>query len=140
MRVGFTGTREGMTPNQRSQFWSWLGRQGMTEFHHGCCIGADVQAATLAFVTDPLPRVIGHPGDTPHHTSREAREVNHETLFRRHNLDRNKDIVNATDVLAVCPKGPEELRSGTWSTVRYARKTGKPVVIFWPDGTVTEEK
>jgi hypothetical protein len=46
----------------------------------------------------------------------------------------------AAAMLAACPKGPEERRSGTWATVRYARKTGKPVVIFWPDGTVTEEK
>ncbi len=25
-------------------------------------------------------------------------------------------------------------------TVRYARKVGRPVVIFWPDGKVTEER
>ena len=44
-----------------------------------------------------------------------------------------------TDMLVACPKGPEEVRSGTWSTVRFARKRGKRIVIIMPDGTVTEE-
>jgi hypothetical protein len=36
-----------------------------------------------------------------------------------------------------CPRGyTEELRSGTWATIRYARKTGVPYVIIFPDRTV----
>lgn len=34
----------------------------------------------------------------------------------------------------------EELRSGTWSTVRYARKLRRPVTLIYPDGSVVEEK
>jgi bifunctional non-homologous end joining protein LigD len=35
------------------------------------------------------------------------------------------------------PAEPEEqLRSGTWSTVRFAKKQGKPVFLILPDGTV----
>jgi bifunctional non-homologous end joining protein LigD len=35
------------------------------------------------------------------------------------------------------PAEPEEqLRSGTWSTVRFAKKQGKPVFVILPDGTV----
>jgi len=30
----------------------------------------------------------------------------------------------------------EQLRSGTWSTVRFARKQGKPVHVILPDGRV----
>jgi outer membrane protein insertion porin family len=55
-------------------------------------------------------------------------------------LDRNRAIVDSCDVLIACPKGPEEQRSGTWATVRYARKQKKRIVIIWPDGEVTEEK
>jgi len=34
----------------------------------------------------------------------------------------------------------EVLRSGTWSTIRYARKKGKKVLIIWPDGSSIVEK
>jgi hypothetical protein len=37
------------------------------------------------------------------------------------------------------PSGPERLRSGTWATVRYARKLRKPITILWANGEVTEE-
>lgn len=52
-------------------------------------------------------------------------------------LDRNRDIVNCTDILITCPSGyTEKLRSGTWATIRYARKIGKTVVIIFPDGSI----
>ena len=55
-------------------------------------------------------------------------------------LDRNRDIVDACDVLIATPKDfVEELRSGTWATVRYARKQRKPLVIVWPNGETTTE-
>ena len=50
-------------------------------------------------------------------------------------LERNRDIVDACDILIACPRTlKEELRSGTWATVRYARKVGKPVAILWNNG------
>lgn len=54
-------------------------------------------------------------------------------------LVRNKDIVNASEGMLAAPRGPEELRSGTWSTIRYARKCRKKVLIMWPDGSETWE-
>jgi predicted Rossmann fold nucleotide-binding protein DprA/Smf involved in DNA uptake len=56
-------------------------------------------------------------------------------------LDRNRDIVDAAAVLIAAPKEmTETLRSGTWATVRYARKQGKQVWIVWPDGTVSKHE
>jgi hypothetical protein len=53
---------------------------------------------------------------------------------------RNHDIVDETELLIACPgELAEAVRSGTWATVRYARKLGRPIVIFWPDGSVTGE-
>jgi hypothetical protein len=49
-------------------------------------------------------------------------------------LDRNREIVDNTDVLVACPAGPEERRSGTWSTIRHALRWGVPVILCWPDG------
>jgi predicted Rossmann fold nucleotide-binding protein DprA/Smf involved in DNA uptake len=56
-------------------------------------------------------------------------------------LVRNRIIVDGCDVLLAAPSGAERdnPRSGTWMTVRYARKRRKRIVIVWPDGTTTEE-
>ena len=56
-------------------------------------------------------------------------------------LDRNKDIVDETNILMACPNKAEEVqRSGTWSTVRYARKVGKAVLIVYPSGKMFFEQ
>ena len=48
-------------------------------------------------------------------------------------LKRNCDIVLAGVELIACPHQMSEvLRSGTWSTVRFARKIKKRVVMVWP--------
>jgi hypothetical protein len=52
---------------------------------------------------------------------------------------RNHRIVDMTRVLVACPDGEERQHSGTWATVRYARKRGKWIIIVYPDGTVREE-
>lgn len=139
MILGFTGTREGMTVNQRSQIWSWLGRQYVTEFHHGCCVGADTQCADLVLDTQAHSLMVGHPSTLSGHYSRLAAGICNSLLPARPPLERNRDIVDTCDVLLACPKGPEEVRSGTWATIRYARKCGKRIVIVWPNGEVTEE-
>lgn len=51
-------------------------------------------------------------------------------------LDRNHAIVDECSVLIAAPRSlTEEQRSGTWATVRYARKMGRPVVILDPEVT-----
>ena len=140
MRVGFTGTREGMTDNQRSAFGLWVYARGIAEFHHGACLGADEHA--VAIVDDeavPHPRIVAHPGDWGPMVSTSATAVSAEVRACRPHLERNRTIVDSCDLLTACPRGPEEQRSGTWATIRYARKVGRKIVIFWPDGEVTEE-
>lgn len=139
MKVGFTGTREGMTAEQRQAVRRWLERQGPpAEFHHGCCVGADAAAAGLA---DQLgvSRIVGYPCDIWRLQSNIALGLCHEVRDPLPPLDRNRDIVDACEVLLACPGGPEQMRSGTWATVRFARKCGRRVVIVWPDGSLTEE-
>jgi len=58
-------------------------------------------------------------------------------LPRKEYLTRNHELVDASSVLFACPKGThEELRSGTWATVRYALKQHKEVVVIYPDGSI----
>jgi predicted Rossmann fold nucleotide-binding protein DprA/Smf involved in DNA uptake len=51
-------------------------------------------------------------------------------------MDRNARLVALGDMLLAFPATrAEELRSGTWSTIRRARKAGKRIVIVPLDGT-----
>lgn len=142
MKIGFTGTRDGMTTEQHRAVIAWAKTAGATEFHHGCCLGADDDAWEI-FTSGPdlgfaRPKTIAHPPIGERWLARNSKFLSDEVRPARDYLDRNRCIVDACDVLAACPKGPEEQRSGTWSTIRYARKQGKRVVIFWPDGEATE--
>lgn len=140
MKIAFTGTQDGVTKLQAAAFRSWWNMDPAGhEFHYGCCVGADSQAAAFLARQDPRPRLIAHPGDNPGKTDKAAVAVADETHPVRPNLDRNRDMVDAAEILLACPKGPEAARSGTWATVRYARSVGITVVLFWPDGRTTDE-
>jgi hypothetical protein len=47
-------------------------------------------------------------------------------------MARNDEIVKFSDILIGCPTdvNTEVLRSGTWSTIRKAKKAGKIVILF----------
>ena len=131
--VGFTGTRHGLTPAQRQSLELVLvqecGDDG--EVHHGDCVGADASCHTIALAHGW--RIVVHPPDND--TLRAFCEGD-ETREPEGYIDRNRSIVDDTHVLVACPSGPEERRSGTWSTIRWAMKNGRRVVIVWPDGTI----
>ncbi len=139
MRVGFTGTRDGMTKAQLAAFRRKFAGVGAEVFRHGYCVGADEEAAVAVVAHHPEVVVLGHPSSVRDMTSGDALDCCDDTLPPRGPLTRNKHIVDGCETLIACPKGPEETRSGTWSTVRYARKKRRRIVIIWPDGSVTEE-
>lgn len=133
MRLGFTGTRSGMTDAQketvRTLLGMWLPGQGI-EFHHGDCKGADAEAVELARAAGF--EIAKHPSDIEAQTAHTLADV---TFDPKPPLERNHDIVDAIDALIACPKGfTEELRSGTWATIRYARKQGRLVMVVLPSG------
>lgn len=159
MKVGFTGTREGLTHEQYDQFG--IGRIVLsfkpTEFHHGACVGADHYAACEIDMSrddaavvfsrgadtyggwDGVCKIVAHPSNLKAATSELAISISDEVREPKPPLDRNRDIVDSTDILIACPKGPEERRSGTWSTIRRARKLGRRIIIIYPDGSIVEE-
>lgn len=53
--------------------------------------------------------------------------------------DRNQELIGCGNALLAIPDKPEHLRSGTWMTVRFARKIRLPIYIIWPDGRVRYE-
>jgi hypothetical protein len=130
---GFTGSSELTTASQRLAFRDFLRGSGMTKFRHGDCIKADEDAH--AIVRDTLPGVPIH-GHLPTKDAKRAFCDFDSVSKPRPYLDRNSDIVAACDELLAMPKGPETRHGGTWSTIRKAWRDGKPVTLFWPDGTV----
>lgn len=147
MKVGFTGTRDGLTQAQADAFEQHFRRLDGTDFLHGACVGADTAAvlwvATMRMPGDgqlkPWCRTHAFPSNLKGMTDKRAMEVSDFRSLPADPLMRNRTIVEQCDVLMACPKGEEEQRSGTWSTIRYARKLRKRIVICWPDSQVTEE-
>lgn len=136
MILGFTGTRNGMTSAQKETIIEFLRVNPPEAALHGDCIGADASFHWL------LPKTTEkriYPGGTSDHPLRAGCSADVVYPVKPF-LERNHDIVNACDHLLACPgETTEQKRSGTWATVRYARKAGKPITIVWPNGTVTEE-
>lgn len=145
MRIGFTGTQAGMTHAQSEAlrgFWlSLFAGNPRVELHHGDCIGADAQAHDLWVRDAPERLVVIHPPSLD--TKRARRFSGNVTILpAAPYLARNRAIVDAAWLLCACPREAtgETLRSGTWSTVRYARRIGRDVVIVRPDGGVHLER
>lgn len=138
--IGFTGTSKGMTPKQAEAVQQFLkdieGMHAYSMVHHGDCIGADEQFDYFAHKLD-IPIFI-HPPENP--IARAFCNQKHDaTVFApRPYLERNKAIVEAASYMLATPKEMvEELRSGTWMTIRHSKKMKKPIRIFWPDGSET---
>lgn len=142
MRVGFTGSRDGMTNDQVLQVHMLLGdlRTTASQATHGMCVGADKQFHDMAKALDYF--VIGAPGvnvagDRQHRATVKCDLEMPPKPF----LARNRDIVQESDVVIACPaQVREQTRSGTWATIRYARQAEKPLVIIWPDGSGLVER
>ena len=108
------------------------------EFHHGDCVGADSNAYNIIRHIIPTCPIHIHPPEKEKTRAFcDGYSVIHEP---KPYIERDKDIVDAVDVLVATPRGSnEELRSGTWATIRYARKKGTVrVIIIYPDGTMNQ--
>lgn len=133
MKIGFTGTKDGMTDAQKLKFDLFITSLSPTEFHHGSCVGADDEAGIIVKKNKPNCQIVLHP---PIKTTLKADSYFDVSREPKDYLVRNKDIVNESDVLIATPKEHnEQLRSGTWSTIRYAQKINKPLICIFPDGT-----
>jgi len=128
MIIGFTGTRQGMTQNQKEQFVVKLFELGLTEFHHGDCKGADAEAHDIVREFFPDVYIVIHPPELPY---TQAFKQGDEHRVPGSYISRDKDIVDDSEYLIGAPLTDEEQwRSGSWTTIRYARKTNKPYTVL----------
>lgn len=120
IHVGFTGTQRGLEEPQLAALDRLLGdlayQHGSIELHHGDCVGADEVAHDLA--DNSCFDITIHPPDDD---SKRAFCTGGISRDPKPYLERNRDIVDESRILIACPNGAERMRSGTWSTIRYAR-------------------
>jgi hypothetical protein len=131
MIVGFTGTRNGMKPEQRRTVVQLLQELGATRGVHGDCVGADAHFDAVCKELD-IPC-----GIRPCTFEGLRAWCESEVLAEpKPPMARNRDIVADADVLVACPPNYKRIKSGsgTWATISFGERKGIPVYIVWPNG------
>ena len=132
-----TGSRNGISKKALKSFNNFLleNKDKIEEGHHGDCMGAD-----MIFHNEMIKnniKVIIHP---PNINSCRSFCKSEHIMEPKPYLQRNKDIVNSSTILVAFPDSDQEkIRSGTWSTIRYARKKKMDIIIFLPNGEIIIE-
>ena len=129
MKIGFTGSRSGLNDEQRKNIITFLdnNKEKSIEVHHGDCVGGDQDFHEICEKYDNITIYIHPPKDDKLRAFCKSNNI----FVKKDYLIRNRDIVNSCSILIACPYTKiEELRSGTWSTVRYARKNNKEIHIY----------
>lgn len=133
--IGFTGSR--LDPDVDVE--ARIGRELLdayepgAKFHHGCCVGRDVAAARLAKRIGYW--IVAHPPIDTTMLAPEAEWFADEVREPKTYFARNRDIVDeTTELLASPPTRLPQAHGGTWYTIGYARKRGKPVTLVLPGG------
>lgn len=136
--VGFSGTRRGMSDMQKKSVAHLVEMYSPGVFHHGSCMGADTEFHALA--DRALNMIVVHPPSNERTMIRSrVTFAKILTLEAKPYLDRDRDIVDASDIMIVAPLSFEEqLRSGSWTSLRYAKKTRRPIFHIEPDGAVVK--
>lgn len=138
MTLGFTGSRQGINSLQYVNLLARVAAAMPGEAVHGCCTGADEDFHDICRAAGKI-WITGMPSDIVRFQSARVMADCDQLWRPRPPLVRNRAIVDSCAELLACPDGPEIQRSGTWSTVRYAWRSGKPVTIFRPDGSIDEK-
>lgn len=143
LHLGVTGSSEPILHLQELKLLTTLsglhsgtfGDFGAFEWmHNGDCVNADhVMAQIWRRIGG---KVYGHPPD------RDLKRAFFDFDLKDRPFPykvRDQHIVDRSDLIVGAPRCAEYLRSGTWMTIRMARKKGIPRILVWPDGTVTRE-
>lgn len=145
MRIGFTGSRDGTTGEQKQTLVEHLADipELVVESHYGDCRGADEDFMWLSVMLGTGGVLHSHPATLSPmwdkrwraHTATRFPElgiIEHPALPP---LSRNRVIIESVDRLYACPEQAiDPGRGGTWWTICRAREKGVPVVVIGPDG------
>lgn len=143
MKVSFTGTREGMSTLQWIAVRALLlrKRELITLAAHGNCKGSDAEFHKLVREICGKSVYIAVFPSTCNATRMPDPEDADYIAPPKGPVDRDRDIVRiGHDALIATPLASEGRRSGTWTTVRFARKRRVKRYIVLRDGTLVEEE
>lgn len=134
--LGVTGTRNGPTRDQTDSIREIIDRYSFrSTLHHGCCVGVDEYTTMICRLRDW--HIVAHPPIIKSYFDSHSYNISDVKLQEKNYLDRNQDIVLDSTILIAIPETEQEtVRSGTWSTVRFARTLLRPILIVWPSGTI----
>jgi hypothetical protein len=140
MILGFTGTRRGMTPPQYEVILAYLKDMNPEYVVHGGAIGADEEFGAMVIHEHELSISNTYTCTMEVYPASRERATRWTSFAKVHQvmlpLERNILIVARCDLLLATPETQQEvLRSGTWATIRAARRSGKSHTIVFPDGT-----
>jgi hypothetical protein len=130
MQISFTGSRDGMTPEQREVFISLLKDLSISRLIHGDCVGADAEAHDLVRGCHPGAFIEIWPGTIRKLRAFKPGDLIHEPQFP---TERNIDIILSGDILLAFPR---EGSRGTWHTAISAWQRGRPRIIINEDGSL----
>lgn len=138
MKIGVTATRKGITHCQKAYAREFM-KQELLDRHvqmvHGDCIGGDSELHDIAEEVITKDNIIIRPPTDPRYRAFKKGGLIHTP---KPYINRDHDIVDECDILLAFPKAySEELRSGTWATIRYARKVIREYKIVWPDASLS---
>jgi hypothetical protein len=131
VNIGFTGTRYGLNTMQINKIKDLLCNAikdcNYVEVHHGDCKGADSDFHNICESIGNIHIVVHPPDNDIMRAFCNSKEIKDKKPY----LERNKNIVDISDILIACPIDNNEiLRSGTWSTIRYAKKNNVHTIII----------
>ena len=143
MKLGFTGSRNGMTQSQRETFLRLLHEKSPSVFVHGDCVGADEQAHKI--VEDNLPTVSIVVAPSLNASLRAWCKPRTGVLCEaRASIARNRTIAIMCDELIAAPRkrlvpdGGFIPQSGTQQTIEFAQDNGRPVTVINEDGSISQ--
>ncbi len=137
--LAFTGSKDRVTIPQKQRLLCELKAardEGFLWMHNGDCVQGDAIAAGLW--ADLNRKIMLHPPLKDGY--RAFIDYADVVCEPRGYLERDQDMVECSERPYACPQTfDEQRRSGTWTTIRYARKLRMKIVIVLPDGTTRIE-
>ncbi len=134
VKIGFTGNRHGLNIKQKEEIKLILNKYDNIIVSHGDCVGADTDFHELcmAYKKEYPNKTITIHIFPPNNKSLRAFNKADILMEEKPYLERNLNIIKNSSILIACPidKNKEELRFGTWSTIRKARKCKIPIYLF----------